>query len=71
MEARASITKNEPLLTRYSARILARTQTYDISAARQYLGYRPIVPLAEGIKRTITALQRERRTEGITAYGAV
>jgi 2-alkyl-3-oxoalkanoate reductase len=58
MEARASITGKEPLLTRYTVQILARTQTYDISAARRDLGYEPIVPLEEGIRRTLEALDR-------------
>lgn len=57
MEARASLTGQEPLLTRYSAAILGRTQTYDISAARQDLGYVPRVSLAAGIERTLESLQ--------------
>jgi 2-alkyl-3-oxoalkanoate reductase len=55
MEAAARVTGKEPLLTRYSVLILARTQTYDISAARRDLGYSPIVSLAEGIERTSAA----------------
>jgi nucleoside-diphosphate-sugar epimerase len=58
MEARARLGGGEPLLTRYSAAILARTQTYDIAAARRDLGYAPIIPLEEGIARTIAALKR-------------
>jgi 2-alkyl-3-oxoalkanoate reductase len=58
MEAKAAITGKEPLLTRYTVQILARTQTYDISAARRDLGYEPIVPLEEGIRRTLEALDR-------------
>ena len=53
MEAIASVTGREPTLTRYSAAILARTQTYDISAAKRDLGYAPIVPFAEGMERTL------------------
>lgn len=56
MEARAAITGDEPLLTRYSAAILARTQTYDISAARRDLAYTSPVSVAEGIRRTLAAL---------------
>ncbi len=56
MEARASLTGKEPLLTRYSVLILARTQTYDISAARRELGYTPQVSLADGISRTLESL---------------
>lgn len=56
MEAAAQVTGKEPLLTRYSVLILARTQTYDISAARRDLGYSPVVSLEEGMERTIAAL---------------
>lgn len=57
MEATARVTAREPLLTRYSAAILARTQTYDISAAKRDLGYAPIVALDEGIERTMQAME--------------
>lgn len=57
MEAKAAITGKEPLLTRYTVQILARTQTYDISTARRDLGYEPLVSLEEGIRRTLEALE--------------
>lgn len=57
MEARARRTGREPLLTRYSVLILARTQTHDISRARRDLGYAPAVTLEEGIERTIAAFR--------------
>lgn len=56
MEARASITGTEPTLTRYSAAILARTQTYDITAARRDLGYTPPITVADGVARTLATL---------------
>ncbi len=58
MEAVSAITKREPTLTRYSAQILARTQTYDISRVRAVLGYSPRVSSADGLARTIDALRR-------------
>ncbi len=57
MEAKAALTGKEPLLTRYAVLILARTQTYDISAARRDLNYIPQISLAEGIRRTLEALK--------------
>jgi len=61
MQAAARLTGREPLLTRYAVEILARTQTYDISAARRDLGYAPVVSLADGIARTLAALHVETR----------
>jgi nucleoside-diphosphate-sugar epimerase len=57
MEARAALTNREPLLTRYSVQILARTQTYDISAARRFLRYAPVISLSDGIEQTVSALR--------------
>lgn len=59
MEAVATLTRREPTLTRYSALILARTQTYDIRRARSALGYAPRVHVADGVARTIDALRRD------------
>jgi nucleoside-diphosphate-sugar epimerase len=62
MEGRARLTGREPLLTRYSAAILAREQTYDIAAARRDLGYAPLVSLEDGIARTLAALNARALT---------
>lgn len=59
LEARAALTGREPTLTRYGAAILARTQTYDIAAARRDLGYAPIVGFEEGVARTLRVLSAE------------
>lgn len=59
MELRASITGREPLLTHYSVQILARTQTYNIAAAKRDLGYAPRILFAEGMRRTLIALGAE------------
>jgi nucleoside-diphosphate-sugar epimerase len=56
MEAASAFTRREPLLTRYSVLILARTQTYDISAARRDLGYAPRISIAEGVERTVSTI---------------
>jgi nucleoside-diphosphate-sugar epimerase len=57
MELRATVTGQEPLLTRYTTAILGRTQTYDVSAARNDLGYSPVVSVAEGVERTLAHLR--------------
>ena len=56
LELRARVFGGEPRLTRYTVAILARTQTYNIRAAREDLGYRPRVSVAEGLKRTLAEL---------------
>lgn len=40
----------EPLLTRYAVGLLGKSQTLDITAARQALGYSPRVSVEEGIQ---------------------
>ncbi|MCZ6603218.1 MAG: NAD-dependent epimerase/dehydratase family protein [Planctomycetota bacterium] len=57
----------EPLLTRYSVGILAKTQTFDLTAARRELGYRPIVPLQIGIRRLIEHLRARKEDPAATS----
>jgi nucleoside-diphosphate-sugar epimerase len=56
LEVVATLTQREPLLTRYTVTILARTQTYAIHAAERDLNYTPIISLADGIARTLADL---------------
>jgi nucleoside-diphosphate-sugar epimerase len=63
MEAVAAVSGREPRLTRYTAAILARTQTYTIAAAERDLGYSPRVSIADGIERTLAALAKQRCQE--------
>jgi nucleoside-diphosphate-sugar epimerase len=65
MELRATLFGGEPTLTRYTTALLGRTQTYDISAARRDLEYRPRVSVAEGIERTLATIPR--RSQGSPA----
>jgi nucleoside-diphosphate-sugar epimerase len=41
--------RHSPPLSRYSAALLTRSTTYDISAARESLGYRPTIDRATGL----------------------
>lgn len=56
LEAQAAVTGHEPLLTRYTVGVLARTQTYNIAAAQRDLDYAPPVNIEQGIQRTLAAL---------------
>jgi nucleoside-diphosphate-sugar epimerase len=57
MEWTAHLTRREPLLTRYSVGVLARTQTYSIAAARRDLGYAPVFSVEHGINATLAHLR--------------
>ncbi|MGB3975137.1 MAG: NAD-dependent epimerase/dehydratase family protein [bacterium] len=43
--------RSEPLLTRFVVKELTTSHWFDISAAERDLGYRPLVTLAEGLRR--------------------
>lgn len=42
----------EPELTRYSVGLLGYAQTFDITAAKRDLGYRPVIDMARAVKET-------------------
>lgn len=62
MERRALLSRREPLLTRFSVLLLARSQTCDIAKARRELGYKPTVSVEEGIERTLEAWRHTKNT---------
>ena len=43
--------KNEPIMTRFVARQLSTSHWFDLSAAKQDLGYQPLISIEEGMKR--------------------
>jgi len=49
---------SEPRMTRFLASQLAKSHYFDISAARQDLGYQPTVSAAEGLDRLVASLRR-------------
>lgn len=51
LQALARVRGNEPALTRYSAGVLAFSQTLNLGAIRRELGYTARLPLREGIRR--------------------
>ncbi|MGE0490707.1 MAG: NAD-dependent epimerase/dehydratase family protein [Vulcanimicrobiota bacterium] len=51
----------EPRMTRFLAAQLGTSHYYDISAARELLGYRPTVSTAEGVDRLVAWLKASRR----------
>ncbi len=57
MEARALFSGVEPLLTRYTTLILARTQTYDTRAIKRDLGYTPRISVAQGVDQTLASFR--------------
>lgn len=53
MEASASISDFQPILTRSRVKFFTQNRGCDISKARRELGYEPTVSLEEGLKRTV------------------
>jgi nucleoside-diphosphate-sugar epimerase len=56
MELASIFTQREPLLTRYTVSVLARTQTHRIDAAKRDLGYQPLVSIEQALERTLAHL---------------
>ena len=61
MEGIASISKKEPMLTRYSVGALNFDMTLSSELAQRELGYEPIYSLQEGIQETAAWLARQAR----------
>ena len=59
MEFIAFFTGGHPLLTRFRIKIINSNRYFNISKAKELLGYEPIVPLIEGIKRTADYWKQE------------
>jgi nucleoside-diphosphate-sugar epimerase len=49
----------EPKLTRYTVALLGRGQTFDITAAKRDLGYRPRVNMGEALARTVASFREQ------------
>lgn len=71
LEWQARLTGREPLLTRYSVGVLARTQTYNIAAARRDLGYAPVVSVESGINATLAHLRGGQQAAPVVNRGNV
>ncbi|MDO3410045.1 NAD(P)-dependent oxidoreductase [Saccharibacillus sp. CPCC 101409] len=64
--ARLGLTRGEPMLTAPLVGMLGRSQTLNIDAAREVLGYRPRIRLEDGLERFARwwyAREEERRDE--------
>ena len=55
--------KNEPPMTRFLAKQLSTAHWFDISAARQDLGYNPEISIEEGLKRLEQSFSDEHNLE--------
>ena len=52
LEAQAKVTKRGPFLSRYRLVSATKDVRYDTSHAKAHLGWKPSVPLVEGMRRT-------------------
>lgn len=51
--------KKVPLFTRYTINVVSRSSTFDISAAKKELGYKPVVSFDEGCDRFLESLDAD------------
>jgi nucleoside-diphosphate-sugar epimerase len=58
--------RSDPPLTRWSAAHLSTAHWYDISAAKQDLGYEPLISIDDGLERLATTLQPSPRNPLMT-----
>lgn len=65
MEAASTVTRREPLLTRYSAAALHYDMTLSNTRAEAELGYRPVIDMAEGIRRTARWLKQHGQLDSL------
>ncbi|WCN39147.1 NAD-dependent epimerase/dehydratase family protein [Aneurinibacillus uraniidurans] len=59
MASRTVLFGREPILTRYSVGVLAKSQTLDISRARVELGYEPRVSIEEGLNLFVDGWRKQ------------
>jgi nucleoside-diphosphate-sugar epimerase/glyoxylase-like metal-dependent hydrolase (beta-lactamase superfamily II) len=52
----------EPLMTRYAAGLLSRTQTFDLASARTALGYEPVVGMQHAVRSTLATMKSKEET---------
>ena len=50
--------RGEPVLTRYTVGLLAKSQTFSPDAARTHLGYEPVVTMEDAVNRTVKLLAK-------------
>ena len=61
--SRTLLSYKEPLLTRYTVSVLAKSATLDIKAARRELGYVPRVSVEEGVQRFVRWWKEQEKEE--------
>lgn len=52
----------EPVMTQYAVGLLSRTQTFDLTAARESLNYQPVVSMQDAVRATLKAIAMKDET---------